>query len=327
MAGPKSRSSVLIAVAISILLVVSPVHAWWCTGHMAVAEIARRHLDPPVAALVEKMSAKLSASGPFPKNPDFVQLSCWADDLRSYGLRVMGEWHYRDTPYNPENIILNKSLVATDNVVTVLQSLVKTLSGENAPEYVDNFALGNIIHFYGDIHQPLHTSTLVSSQYPEGDQGGNLINVVFKGKAMKLHALWDSMCQSPELSLPRPLGSPQYKKLMKFVDYLEETYKFTDEEKAEKSVALMAKESFKYATTVVYPGVRNGTVIDDEYTKKCKDTAEARVALAGYRLAAQLNHLFADAAPSDAATPPWGIAPQLRSIRRALSVYLGLPFW
>ncbi|KEG06304.1 putative p1/s1 nuclease [Trypanosoma grayi] len=273
------------------------------------------------------MSAKLSASGPFPKNPDFVQLSCWADDLRSYGLLAMERWHFTNTPYNPENIILNKSIVSTDNVVTVLQSLVTTLRRKNAPEYVANFALGNMIHFYGDIHQPLHTSTLVSPEYPEGDEGGNYIKVVFKGQSMKLHALWDSICRGPQPDPPRPLASSDYKQLMEFVDYLEETYKFTDEEKAETNVTLMAEQSYMYATTVVYPGVRNDTVIDDEYTKKCKDTAEARVALAGYRLAAQLNHLFADAAPSDAATPPWGIAPQLRSIGRALSAYRGVPFW
>lgn len=45
-------------------------------------------------------------------------------------------------------------------------------------------ALKWVIHFVGDIHQPLHVENL--------EVGGNLINVTFKGAVTNLHAAWDT---------------------------------------------------------------------------------------------------------------------------------------
>ena len=46
-----------------------------------------------------------------------------------------------------------------------------------------------IFHLVGDIHQPLHSSTLVSQRlFPEGDRGGNSIKLK---QSYNLHALWD----------------------------------------------------------------------------------------------------------------------------------------
>ena len=43
-----------------------------------------------------------------------------------------------------------------------------------------------IVHFLGDIHQPLHTENM--------ERGGNLINVCFDGQCsdMNLHSVWDT---------------------------------------------------------------------------------------------------------------------------------------
>ena len=49
-----------------------------------------------------------------------------------------------------------------------------------------------IIHVIGDIHQPLHSSTYFDDNFPDGDRGGNLIQVTFNNKKWNWHALWDS---------------------------------------------------------------------------------------------------------------------------------------
>lgn len=48
-----------------------------------------------------------------------------------------------------------------------------------------------LIHLIGDLHQPLHCTTYVSGQFPMGDEGGNLIHIMFEGKPDVLHYFWD----------------------------------------------------------------------------------------------------------------------------------------
>src|SRR5205823_6437551 len=51
-------------------------------------------------------------------------------------------------------------------------------------------ALCNLIHFIGDIHQPLHTVARFTTQTPDGDRGGN--QVFLRGRWKNLHSLWDN---------------------------------------------------------------------------------------------------------------------------------------
>ena len=50
-----------------------------------------------------------------------------------------------------------------------------------------------IEHVVGDIHQPLHAACEVSTQFPDGDKGGNTQAILVHGKAMNLHAFWDDL--------------------------------------------------------------------------------------------------------------------------------------
>ena len=46
-------------------------------------------------------------------------------------------------------------------------------------------ALRFLIHFIGDLHQPLHCAD-------NHDRGGNLVKIVFRGQQTNLHAVWDT---------------------------------------------------------------------------------------------------------------------------------------
>jgi hypothetical protein len=37
----------------------------------------------------------------------------------------------------------------------------------------DSFNIRMLIHFTGDMHQPLHTTSRFSKDFPNGDEGGN----------------------------------------------------------------------------------------------------------------------------------------------------------
>lgn len=58
-------------------------------------------------------------------------------------------------------------------------------------------ALCWLLHLIGDIHQPLHTGSLVSAQlFPDGDRGGNAIRT----PGSNLHAVWDQALRGPALN-------------------------------------------------------------------------------------------------------------------------------
>lgn len=54
-------------------------------------------------------------------------------------------------------------------------------------------ALRLMIHYTGDIHQPLHATSRVDSDYPAGDRGGNSLRLPSRGGASNLHASWDAV--------------------------------------------------------------------------------------------------------------------------------------
>ena len=59
-----------------------------------------------------------------------------------------------------------------------------------------SFALRLIIHYVGDISQPLHSTAEVDSTYPDGDRGGNDEHIPSKDGVSNLHAVWDSVLYS-----------------------------------------------------------------------------------------------------------------------------------
>lgn len=281
---------------IAVALLALTANAWWCTAHMAIAAIAKQQVSSSVASKLESIASALSASGPFPKSPDFMQSACWADDLKSFGLTSMATWHFINQPYDPSNFPISKWPIQDENVETIITQMDETIKKTNEPTWDLNFALGNLVHMYGDIHQPLHATELFSSTYPDGDHGGNLINVTCDGQKTVLHDIWDSVCWEYTTELPRPLTSSGVDTVNTFVSYLLKTYTFTKQQMDVYNSTVFAVESFNDAVSTAYPNTYSGMTISAAYLAACKPVAEARVALAGYRLGYQLGFLFGDSA-------------------------------
>lgn len=53
-----------------------------------------------------------------------------------------------------------------------------------------------LMHYTGDIHQPLHATARVNHEYPAGDRGGNSFPVPSIDGAKNLHSVWDSVVYS-----------------------------------------------------------------------------------------------------------------------------------
>jgi hypothetical protein len=158
-------------------------------------------------------------------------------------------------------------------------------------------------HLIGDVHQPLHAVTMYSSDYPTGDQGGNLIDVRANGNVTRLHAFWDDSLGTTdsyveiEFLADNILAQPQCDP-MRMPEY-----------KSDTTFASWAEESHQYAIGVAYlngrlrglPEVPNATtrpaadevpMLPESYMLTARELAERRVALAGFRLADQIKALL-----------------------------------
>lgn len=289
----------LLTAAVLVLLLATlaavPCAAWWGKGHMAVALIAQRHMNPALVTTANLAAKVLCLSGPYPLSPDMVQAATWADDIRSFGLETMSSWHFITTPYEPDpNFTLAVSPVTTVNVASVIPLLQSALQNPKATSEILSQSLALLIHFMGDIHQPLHNANLFSSQYPQSDFGGNRQTVIVDSKRTKmlLHAYWDSIAEGPAGSnAPRPLEADAYNDLNVFVDYLEATYAstLTAAETSNTNTTQITMDSFKLAVDYAYPGGDDGATLSDVYKANAKRITERQVLLAGYRLATMLN--------------------------------------
>ena len=78
----------------------------------------------------------------------------------------------------------------------------------------NSFHLRLLIHYIGDIHQPLHSSNRFTSEYPTGDEGGNDFEIKVRGypEVTNLHELWDSVIleEAKDIDLPLSLTDWDY---------------------------------------------------------------------------------------------------------------------
>src|SRR6185437_4137954 len=188
------KSSIALAVTCLILCTPLTSQAWGAGGHMMVAQIAFARLNPRAKAKAQALLAlPINPAAISSQSPDFVNAAHWADDLRPFPeFDSFKELHFIDTPFSNDGTPLPET--PTPNIVTALEEnvkILKTSTDKNAQAQ----ALRFIIHFVGDIHQPLHCTTRVTAANPDGDRGGNLfkIKILKNGKLQNsnLHSYWD----------------------------------------------------------------------------------------------------------------------------------------
>lgn len=188
--------------SILILCAASCVSAfgWGCEGHQIVALIASQHLTPQARAAVEQLLKEHPIDPglsrfcqPVAADP-MADAATWADDSKR-GEKT-GTWHYLDIPRGVEHADLMKycapigeSVDGKDRpgcLLTGLEYEYNILKDKSRPPAERATALRYMIHFIGDLHQPLHTTA-------NDDQGGNCTSVTLFGdpKRGNLHGAWD----------------------------------------------------------------------------------------------------------------------------------------
>jgi hypothetical protein len=80
-------------------------------------------------------------------------------------------------------------------VISALEENARIAGDSAARNDARAIALCWVLHLAGDLHQPLHCTSLVSSRFPPpgGDQGGNRLAVRLQKHPEPLHAYWDRL--------------------------------------------------------------------------------------------------------------------------------------
>jgi nuclease S1 len=160
--------------------------AWGPEGHAMVAEIAEARLSDAARAQVAQI---LSADDSGAKHLD--QIASWPDAIRPAKPET-APWHFVDIPLDASSFDAGRDCKGDNCVVAAIQRFTGVLGDSNADPRARVEALKFLVHFVGDIHQPLHCETDLSKfPPPEGDRGGNKISLTYFGKPMNFHSLWD----------------------------------------------------------------------------------------------------------------------------------------
>lgn len=299
-------AKLILAVSL-LLLLASPVWGWSGPGHMIVAAIAyldlsaeqRRHVAEILSLHSENENWIRAGSNDAAEIEKGMVLmmgaSVWPDSLRfAHSRWNHREWHFVDYPVSSPEFLARPSPAPQDDIVYAINLSVKQIKDSTTSPEDRACWMSWLIHMVGDIHQPLHCSTLVNENFsaPNGDRGGNLMFVRGSdgGKGLPLHKFWDDA-----MGTSRGFHEKQIR------DYFNKAVFLTSQLKRSDALDLIESatpkewslESWKIAVDDVY---LRGTlkyslspemapVLPEGYTKHLKTIASSRVTLAGYRLA------------------------------------------
>jgi hypothetical protein len=261
---------VLVAV---VSLQADPARAWGPEGHRIVAHIAERRLSDGARAAIGTMLA--------PDQEISDNMVCNWPDYIKHDEPESGPWHYVDIPYEASSYVAQRDCTNGQCIVEQITHFELVLADPKASPEDRHRALAFVVHFLGDVHQPLHCISR------DDDQGGNLRPVRWPGvhKPTNLHSLWDSNLVRSELGTQSAL------------DYADDlNAKITPRQAriwAKGRPVDWALEGHALAVKLVYRGVpTDGSKVfepDRAYIDDGRAAVESQLMKAGIRLAAVLN--------------------------------------
>ena len=267
--------------------------AWDAEGHMVVAQIAYNHLDPAVKAQCDALIA-VPVYHSSSINSNFVTASAWADDIKSF-TSAYSDSHYIDIPISLDGYPTNGVVNDPSNVVAAISQCITKLQDSTQSLSNQATALRFLIHFCGDITQPLHCSTGVTTNQPAGDSGGNSFNLT--GTWNNLHSLWDAGGGYLSDSVTRPFTPTSQAIITNKAAAVEALYPYALSIGSIPSSAAWSTDSWVIAQTVTYIGITNGTSPTASYLSTAMATTQQRMAIGGQRLAKLLNTIYVTNAP------------------------------
>lgn len=269
-----------------------PALCWGDEGHEIVALVAQGFLDPDARS---KVNGLLATDTDSLTPHDIASEATWADKYRDENLKGSRErtreWHFVDIeitnpdldgacfghPPTPGGTAASNG-PAQDCVVDKVEEFAAELSNPATDPEERIIALKFLLHFVGDLHQPLHSSD-------DNDRGGNDKRVSAPGfKAGNLHHFWDT-------EFVHQLG-PDARSIAS--DLIGHITKAQEQAWSKGTPADWAQDSFQIARSDSYgqlpePSAHGTYRLTDEYISMATQDVAVQLSKAGVRLAFILN--------------------------------------
>ena len=186
----------LLSILLVLLTPLAPAQAYWEYGHETVALIAQTNMSVKTRGAVQRLLRAAPLLGT-PQCPlrDMKDVSVWADCIKGDRIRwgYTNSWHYQNVDIcKPFDL---KSACADGNCVSAqIDRNVALLKNKSLPAHVRLEALAFLVHFVGDLHQPLHAGD-------HEDRGGNDLKASYGVMpGYNLHSVWDGLLADRALS-------------------------------------------------------------------------------------------------------------------------------
>ncbi|MBT8281323.1 MAG: S1/P1 nuclease [Muriicola sp.] len=235
---------------------------WGKTGHRVVGEVAEMHLSRKARKGIDKILNGRSLAA----------VSNYADDIKSDTLyRKYYPWHYVN--YDAEKSYGDEAVSEEGDIVMAIETCIEKVKNKLNSKADREFYLKMLIHFVGDLHQPLHAGWAEN-------RGGNDIKIEWFGRESNLHRLWDSDLidnygmSYTELAENLPEISKGQRKMMQagnVYDWVEESHQLANS---------------------IYASVESGERLGYRYNYLYWETVEQQLLKGGLRLSAVLNEIF-----------------------------------
>ncbi len=151
-------------------------YAYDAVGHRVIADIAYKNLDCKTRHKVDKVLGKHG----------IIYASTWADEIKSdKKYDYCYQWHFQNLKDSMTvedlNYLLNNPTNEGEHLFYAINQMITRLKKDKK----DTEALKFLVHFVGDLHQPMHLGRLE-------DLGGNKVKTMWFGKEINIHSLWDT---------------------------------------------------------------------------------------------------------------------------------------
>ncbi|MBL7744589.1 MAG: S1/P1 nuclease [Chitinophagaceae bacterium] len=244
--------------------------AWWgVNGHRVTGEIADYYLTKKARKAIKEILGEESVA----------MSSNWADFIKSDSTYdYLYSWHYINSKGGMSHDEFTSKLLAdtgtnlytkTNFVISELKNN-KQLSQEKKVLY-----LRLLIHFIGDLHQPLH-----AGGRPE-DRGGNGIKVLWFNEPTNLHSIWDDrLVEFQKLS---------YTEFAKNINHVSRQQRL---EWQNQPMTEWFYESYQVSQGLYADITQPDQKLGYDYNFKYAETLNKQLLKGGIRLAAVLNEIF-----------------------------------
>lgn len=253
-----------------VLLSANPLQevlAWGPAGHRIVGHIAEMNLEPGVLKTIRvEFNIKHLAN-----------IATWADAIKkSKRKRKPDVLHYTNIAANQRTYNQQRDCPRKRCVTEKIVEFQFVLADSAASPKIRKEAFKFLVHLMADVHQPMHMGNAK-------DRGGNEIDVVFQGKPVNLHQVWDSrlifLNGKSQAQFARDLNrsiTPENKKMWSAG---------TPGDWTSESRALVLDYGYPLKFS-------NGRELSPEYIERGRSIVEERLQRAGIRLAQLLNRLL-----------------------------------